>query len=121
MLENPPYRDDTTGNKDSNSKRNYEDSYIKINILNEIQKIKNYNKQFTYGLYQIDTELNICFKYDKNNNKIFPDNENYTKIKSKICYEYVGLNSNIFSLKKNLEKYYKDYIQDKLFKYELLK
>lgn len=90
-------------------------------ILKEAQKTQNYNNSFSYGLYQIDIELNTCFKYDKNGNKVYPHEEKYTKIKEKINYEYTELNTKIVVLKEQLKKYYKNYIQDKLFEYELLK
>ena len=90
-------------------------------ILKEGQKALNYNNSFSYGLYQIDVELNTCFKYDKNGNKVYPHKEKYTKIKEKINYEYTELNTKIVVLKEQLKKYYKNYIQDKLFEYELLK
>ncbi len=101
----------------------YEENLFKIwkNILDKAQKTKNYKSKFTYGLYQVDTELNTCFKYDKNGNKVFSNEENYRKIKEKVNYEYIELNTEIDSLRGQLKYYYKDYIQDKLFKYELLK
>lgn len=102
---------------------NKEKELIKIwnNVLKETKKTKEYNKNYTYGLYQIDTEINICFKYDKYSNKIFKNDENYSNIKEKIHYEYENLNTEIIALKDRLKEYYKLYIQDKLFKYELLK
>lgn len=102
---------------------NKEKELIKIwnNVLKETKKTKEYNKNYTYGLYQIDTEINICFKYDKYSNKIFKNDENYSKIKKNIHPEYENLNTEIIALKDKLKEYYKLYIQDKLFKYELLK
>lgn len=92
------------------------------NVLKEAKTTKNYNKNFTYGLYQIDMELNTCYKTDSNGNKIYPENENWSNKKnSTIQYDYIELNSNIISLKEKLKSYYKNYIQDKLFEYELLK
>ena len=90
-------------------------------LMAEARKTKEYNSNFTYGLYQIDVELNICYKYDKNGNKIYSNDENYTKIKTNVEHEYTGLNTKIILLKEKLKEYYKNYIQDKLFKYELLK
>ena len=102
---------------------NDEEELFKIwhELMAEARKTKEYNSNFTYGLYQIDMELNICYKYDKNGNKIYSNNENYSKIKADIEHEYTGLNTKIILLKGKLKEYYKNYIQDKLFKYELLK
>lgn len=91
-------------------------------ILILIKETKNYNKDFTYGLYQIDVELNTYYKLDINGYKIYPDDKNYkNKKNSSIYFDYQDLNSNIEVLKSKLKDYYKNYIQDKLFKYELLK
>ncbi len=101
-----------------------EEELIKIwfDILKEAKKTKNYNKTFAYGLYQIDEELNIHYKFDVNGNKLYPNDKNYSnKSNSRIYYDYVNLNSNINTLKEKLKQYYKGCIQDKLFEYELLK
>ena len=91
-------------------------------ILLELKKTKNYNSNYSYGLYQIDMECNTYYKLDINNNKLLPSNENWNNKKNScIYYDYVELNSYIVSLKEKLKLYYKKYIQDKLFKYELLK
>ena len=37
LFENPPYRDDTTGEKDSETKRSYEDSYVKTKMKVELK------------------------------------------------------------------------------------
>ena len=95
---------------------------IWFDILKEAKKTKNYNKTFAYGLYQIDEELNIHYKFDVNGNKLYPNDKNYSnKSNSRIYYDYVNLNSNINTLKEKLKQYYKGCIQDKLFEYELLK
>lgn len=39
----------------------------------------------------------------------------------KKIYKYPKLNSDVKILKQKLKEYYKNYIQEKLFKYELLK
>ena len=101
-----------------------EEELFKIwnDILLELKKTKNYNSNYSYGLYQIDMECNTYYKLDINNNKLLPSNENWNNKKNScIYYDYVELNSYIVSLKEKLKLYYKKYIQDKLFKYELLK
>lgn len=91
-------------------------------ILKEAKQTKNYKSNYTYGLYQIDVELNTCYKIDVKGNKVFPNDKNYSNKKNScVCYDYVNLNTSIISLKEALKNYYKNYIQDKLFKYELLK
>jgi len=74
-------------------------------VLKEARATKNYNKKYTYGMYQIDEELNTRHK---------DDNDDW-------IYDYVDLNTAINSLKTKLAKYYETVIQPKLFKYELLK
>ena len=74
-------------------------------LLKEAKKTKKYNKNYTYGLYQIEKELNT-FKNDKNNKKV---------------YDYKILNSLIETLKETLKEYYLKEITPKLFQYELLK
>ncbi|MFA6056425.1 MAG: hypothetical protein WC769_13750 [Thermodesulfovibrionales bacterium] len=75
------------------------------NVLTKAKVIKNYNKKYKYGTYQIDEELNTRYK-----------NENDEWI-----YDYPELNTVINTLKTKLAKYYKAVIQPKLFQYELLK
>lgn len=74
-------------------------------IYNYATKTKNYNSNLTYGLWQIDYELNTSYK-DDNKNTI---------------YDYPELNGAINSLKAKLKIYYDKYIVGKLFEYELLK
>ena len=74
-------------------------------ILENAKLTKNYNKDFTYGTYQINEELNT-FTKDKNNKKI---------------YDYKELNGDLISLKNQLKLYYNKYIKEKLLKYELVK
>lgn len=75
-------------------------------IICEAKNTKNYNQNYKYGMYQIDKDLNT-YIIDK-----------YTKKK---VYDYPILNGNINTLKNKLKKYYKEQIEVKLFKYELLK
>lgn len=74
-------------------------------ILRKAKITKKYSKNYTYGVYQIDDELNTRHK-----------NENDEWI-----YDYPELNTAINSLKTKLAKYYEVVIQSKLFEYELLK
>lgn len=80
-----------------------------INIYQEIVKIaktkEEYNYNLQYGVWQIDTDININWK-DENDNRI---------------YKYPELNGHIATLKVKLKKYYKDNICNSLFKYELIK
>ena len=74
-------------------------------ILLQAKETKNYNPEFTYGLYQIDDELNTSHKDDKGKN--IPD--------------YPELNGNIKALKALLKDYYLKEIAPVLFEYEMLK
>ena len=74
-------------------------------ILNEAKKTKNYNSEFTYGLYQIDDELNTTHKDDKGKN----------------IFDYPELNGNIKTLKALLKNYYLKEISPVLFEYDFLK
>lgn len=74
-------------------------------ILDESKSTSNYNKDFTYGIYQIQDELNTYHKND-NNEKI---------------YDYPILNGYIVTLKKLIREYYLREIVPFLFKYEFLK
>ena len=74
-------------------------------ILLQAKETKNYNPEFTYGLYQIDEELNTSHKNDKGKN--IPD--------------YPELNGNIKALKALLKDYYLKEIAPVLFEYEMLK
>ena len=76
------------------------------NVLNSAKETKEYYSKFTYGLYQIDTELNIKIK---------------NKITEKLEYKYPELNGNIKSLKSFVKEYYLNEIVPILFKYEFLK
>ena len=73
--------------------------------MKKASQTKNYNKKYSYGLYQIIQELNT-FKKDVN---------------GKTVYDYPDLNGDINTLKVKLKEYYKEFIEPKCFKYELLK
>lgn len=74
-------------------------------LLKKAKSTKAYNSKYTYGPYQINDELNTRYK-----------NENDEWI-----YDYPELNTTINSLRTKLSKYYESTIQEKLFKYQLLK
>ncbi len=86
-----------------------EKELIKIweRVLTEAKakEIKNYNKKFAYGPYQIEIELNTSHKDDND----------------KTVYDYPTLNGELKNLKEKLKVYYAKYITPKLFEYELLK
>lgn len=84
-----------------------EKNLIKVwkQILEQAKKTKEYNKEFTYGLYQIDEELNTDYKDEKN----------------KTVYNYPELNGHIKTLKALLKNYYLNEIVPVLFEYEFLK
>jgi hypothetical protein len=91
-------------------------------ILEEAKKTSNYKQNYTYWLYQIIQELNTYLYNWKSYTKDELKNLNLTKVEKKaISIEYIELNTKIDYLKKILKEYYKTQIQDKLFKYELLK
>ena len=74
-------------------------------ILSKAKETREYDSNLTYGLYQIDEELNTSYK-----------NEKLEKI-----YNYPELNSNIKALKISLKEYYLEEIVPILFEYEFLK
>lgn len=73
-------------------------------VMNAAKNTKNYNKKFTYGLFQIDEELNTKHKDEKGNN--IPD--------------YPELQGYINSMKAMLKKYYIEEIQETLFHYKFV-
>lgn len=74
-------------------------------VFDYAKNTSNYRKEITYGLWQIDNELNSSRKDDNKN----------------VIYDYPELNGSINVLKTKLKIYYDKYIVDKLFEYELLK
>jgi hypothetical protein len=70
-------------------------------LLGKVKKTQEYNPQFSYGLYQIEKEINL-----RNEDKeyIHPD-----------------IHNDIQVLKALLKSYYAKYIVKKCFDYELLK
>lgn len=77
-------------------------------ILEKAKETKNYNKDLTYGVYQIIKELNTFEKI-----KIGKTTKN--------SYDYPELNGDLESLRVKLKEYYKSHIWDKMFQYELVK
>jgi len=77
-------------------------------ILSEAQTTKNYVGSLTYGVYQIDTELNTY--------QIEGKGRNMHKV-----YDYVDLNGDLDSLRDILKIYYKSHILENMLKYELVK
>jgi hypothetical protein len=81
-----------------------------LTIFNEILRLakttENYNPKFTWGVYQIDQDLNTYSRDDLTDTKI---------------YDHPQLNTALIELKSELAKYYESVIQPKLFEYELLK
>lgn len=77
-------------------------------ILTEAKKTKEYQKELTYGVYQITKELNTSRKIGSGKSK-------------KTVYDYPILNGYLEALRINLKKYYKSHITEKMFEYELLK
>ena len=87
-------------------------------------KQKNKKSQKQAKLEEIKSEISEIKAENRNILKADEEYEigNYSNKKNgSIIYDYVNLNTSIISLKEALKNYYKNYIQDKLFKYELLK
>lgn len=89
---------------------NEEEELLKLwkDILEEAKKTKEYQKELTYGVYQITKELNTSQKIGSGKSK-------------KTVYDYPILNGYLEALRINLKKYYKSHITEKMFEYELLK
>lgn len=75
-------------------------------ILEKAKQTANYNPTFSYGLYQIKTELNTTH-FDEDTGTNVPD--------------YPELNSDIETLASRLKDYYNSEVVPTLFKYEFLK
>jgi hypothetical protein len=70
-------------------------------LLGKVKKTQEYNRRYTYGLYQIEKEINLT---NEEKEYLHPDIHNDVQV-----------------LKALLKAYYKKYIVKKLFDYELLK
>lgn len=77
-------------------------------ILENAKKTEKYNEEFSYGVYQIDQELNT-----------YTLDTGY-KTKKRV-YDYPELNGDLITLRTKLKEYYKKHITEKMFKYELIK
>ena len=79
-------------------------------IIKEIKDKEEFNKNYTYGLFQINEEINLKIEIgkDKNGNP-------------KIGPKYGDLNNLLSAFKKKVKTYYKNNLIEPLFKYELIK
>lgn len=79
-------------------------------IKTDTNLYEEFNPRFTYGLFQINKQINIKITIG------------YTKFgKEKTAYKYGNLNNKIKAFNKKVQDYYNNYISNDLFKYELLK
>lgn len=87
-------------------KKNYQSFGMIYQSL--LKKTKNYDSDLSYGVYQIIKELNTFkrVKVGRTNKKV---------------YDYPDLNGDLETLRVKLKEYYKKYITDKMFEYELVK
>ena len=95
------------------SDRQKQSNLIKLwnELLKEVKEYPEYNKNYKYGLYQIQKDINIKIDTGNFNKKGEP-----TK-----AIKYPTLDEKIKKLKLELKDFYKQEIEKKLFKYELLK
>lgn len=77
-------------------------------ILMEARTTANYNYNLSYGIYQIDNELNTFRVEGKGKNK-------------RKVYDYPNLNGDLDTLRDNLKSYYKSHIKSKMFEYKLIR
>ena len=77
--------------------------YLWNKILKQVKDTKQYDNNLTYGLYQIEQEINMFY------------------MKKNKIYYYPELNSDILLLKKYLKEYYLKEIAPILFEYEFIK
>lgn len=82
-----------------------------IKILNLAKTKSEFIKGYTYGLYQLENDINIKVDSGSKNKKREPI----------MVHKYSDLNSEISNLKEMLNEYYNSNIQNKLLEYELLK
>lgn len=75
------------------------------NVLSIAKSKDEYDSRLRYGIWQIDTDINLSWK-DEFGDRI---------------YKYPELNGYILALKNRLKQYYKEKICNLLFKYELIK
>ena len=82
-----------------------------IKILNIAKSKTEFVDNYTYGLYQIENDINVKVESGSYNKKREPI----------MVHKYSDLNSEISNLKEMLKVYYTNNIHDKLLTYELLK
>lgn len=96
-------------------------------VLKLAKKADEYNPKYKYGLWQIESELNVMWDENK---KVWNEADKKEENKRRkgngkeplnLSLKYTELNTAINALKVALREYYKEAIQDDLFKYELLK
>lgn len=75
------------------------------NIIKLAKQTENYDGSLTYGIYQIQIELNTFYMDDKDNK----------------IYNYPQLNGSLLTIKQLVKEYYLKEIVPFLFKYEFLK
>lgn len=106
------FDEDTLASKDLSKFTLNEDEEELLELWNDIlesaKKTKNYDSDLSYGVYQIIKELNTFkrVKVGRTNKKV---------------YDYPDLNGDLETLRVKLKEYYKKYITDKMFEYELVK
>lgn len=88
----------------NNEEKNLIEQWNKI--LKNAKLTENYNKNLTYGVFQIIDELNTFYKDEK---------------KGKNVYDYPELNGHLNTLKQLVKSYYLNEIVPFLFEYEFLK
>jgi hypothetical protein len=109
---------------DTNILKLWNDVLIKAKETEEFRN--NERSNFTYGLWQIEQELNTWIDengkvYSAQQRKAYNKEQKELKSKKQLSIRYKFLNSAINALTSELKNYYKTELQDKLFKYELLK
>lgn len=82
-----------------------------IKVLNIAKTKDEFVPEYTYGLYQIENDINLKIESGSFNKKREPV----------MVHKYSDLNSEIAHLKEMLKEYYENNIHEKLLKYELLK
>jgi hypothetical protein len=102
----------TIASRDLSTMQLDEDEQELVNIWNKIlveaKQTNNYNPKWTYGVYQIERDLNTYQEHGKGKKKVRE-------------YDYIVLNGYLIELKKKLKKYYKTHISAKMLQYELVK
>lgn len=107
---------------DLNNRKNLDAQDFKIikqfnNILKIIKDLDEFNPKYTYGLYQIEKDINVkVYAFDDNNNPILDKNGKHKKI-----IKYGDLNNILIEFKKNVKQYYLNEIAEKMIKYKLVR